>query len=210
LLISPNQRVELAVGDGEDRRVYHTRVEDLDEERGYLLLAAPIVDGDIVPIRRETMVTISFYNYDVVHQGRYEAAGVVERRFRDNNVPVLLVNLTTEWQKIQLRDYVRVSVYIDATYNGDIPCRVKDISGGGLLCVTQEELELGSQIYVDLPIGGTIIRLYCRILRGARTEYGFEYGCIFENIDERTRLEIIQYVYKRQIEIYRKKIDEKA
>lgn len=204
MLLNPNQRVELIVGEGEDRRVFITRVEDLNEPGEYLLLAAPIVNGEIVPIRRETAVTVSFYCHEVPHQGRYQATGVVERRLKDNSVPVLLIKLTSEWKKIQLRDFVRVSVLIDAIYNGTSPCLIRDISGGGLLCVAQEELATGSKIYIDLPIERTLLRVYCRILRAVQSERGWEYGCIFEDIDEASRQKIIQYVYKRQIELYRK------
>ncbi|HHX02179.1 MAG TPA: hypothetical protein GX739_05870 [Firmicutes bacterium] len=208
MLISPNQRVELIVGEGAEQRVFLTRIEDLDELDDYLLLAAPIVNGEIVPLRRETAVTVSFYTYDMPHQGRYQAIGVVERRFKENSVPVILIKLTSEWQKIQLRDFVRVSVLIEGIYNGTNPCVIKDISGGGLLCSIQEELELGSRIDIDIPIEKSLLRLQCKVLRATRTERGYEYGCIFEDIDEPTRLQIIQYVYKRQIELYRKEINQ--
>jgi len=209
LLLSPNQRIELILGDGEERRVFITRVEDVSELDNYLLVAAPIVNGNVVPIRRETAVTVSFYYHEVPHQGRYQATGTVDRRFRENSVPVLLVKLTSEWKKIQLRDYVRVSVFIEGLYNGTNPCLIRDLSGGGLLCAAQEEIAVGSKIYIDFPIDKTLLRVNCRILRVAKTERGFEYGCIFEDLDERTRQQIIQYVYKRQIEIYRKESNQK-
>ena len=141
MLLSPNQRIELILGDGEERRVFITRVEDVSELDNYLLVAAPIVNGNIVPIRRETAVTVSFYYHEVPHQGRYQATGTVDRRFRENSVPVLLVKLTSEWKKIQLRDYVRVSVFIEGLYNGTNTSD-RDLSGGG--CFAQPRKKLPS------------------------------------------------------------------
>jgi c-di-GMP-binding flagellar brake protein YcgR len=204
---NPNQNISLIIAANTDK-VYPSRIEDITHDS--LTIAAPMDRGKLLNVRPRTKVLISYTEGDLVEQGRYQAAGVVERRFRQNNVPMLLIRLTSEWEKIQQRDFVRVDVLIEGVYNGINKCIVKDLSGGGLLFAAEEKLENGTAVFIDLKLDQTVLRLYGKIVRVIPKESGYEYGVSYTNLDEPTRQLIIQYVYKRLIEIYRKAKKQKS
>lgn len=198
---TPNQNIELIIANEADK-VYLSRIEDIDDD--HLVVAAPMENGVLVAVRQETSVLISYKRVGPVAEGRYQASGIIKRRFRQENVPVLLIRLTSDWKKNQQRDFVRVNVLLEGIYNGLNECIVKDLSGGGLLFAAEEELEVGSVVFIDLKLDQNVIRLHGNIVRAVPKESGYEYGMSFINLDEQTRQLIIQFVYKRQIEIHRK------
>lgn len=197
---TPNQNIELIIANEADK-VYLSRIEDIDDD--HLVVAAPMENGVLVAVRPETSVLISYKRVGPVAEGRYQASGIIKRRFRQENVPVLLIRLTSDWKK-PAEGFCTRQCFVRGIYNGLNDCIVKDLSGGGLLFAAEEELEVGSVVFIDLKLDQNVIRLHGNIVRAVPKESGYEYGMSFINLDEQTRQLIIQFVYKRQIEIHRK------
>jgi len=203
LALYPNQNIELIIVDNEDERIYRSRVEDISE--GHVLVAVPIYDGSFGSVRPQTEVKIAYTENDLRDQGRYEAQGVVLKHYNKHNVPMLLIELTSSWQRIQMRHYVRVNVLIDAVINSSQKCLVKDLSGGGLLFLSEEYYAVGQTVKIDFTLEQTYFRLEGVIVRVVPGQNGNEYGMSFINLDDKTRQQIIEFVFKRQIDAYRKR-----
>ena len=137
--------------------MYRTRVEDVYDN--IVIVAAPIEQGTLVPIRLDTELNIEYKDTSAKSQGRYRAPAIVETRQR-GQVATISLRLVGEWQKIQDRQFVRVDVFIEATYalvlddevQGIRTCIVRNLSGGGLWMDAEEALR--RRLYLDMPSAG--------------------------------------------------------
>lgn len=201
--LSPNFNIVLEVaGTGEQPNRYLSRVENVLENQ--IIVAAPIQDGSVVPVRLNSQVIIEYTIFDVKEQGRYRILGKVSQRMRTNNLAVLQIDLEGQWKKIQLRDYVRVDVLIDGLINKNILCLIKDLSGGGIRCTCKEELELNSNVMIEFALDDKFIYCETEVVRIGKENDEYQYGLAYINLDEETRKNIIQFVYQRQLENHRK------
>ena len=212
--IGPNQNVDIIIDDGARKKTYRSRVEDMSEER--LLIAAPFEKGYVVPIRADSKLWIEYYDTSVKNQGKFQAEVKLERRISTQHLPLLLVSISSEWTKIQVRSYVRVDVLVKGSYSLIIdkkptkqyPCTIKDISGGGCLFITKELLEK-QKIILDIALTNNEVRAEGSIVRVRPMDGMYEYGVSFTDIEERVRQEVIQFVFQRQLEIHRKGVSGK-
>lgn len=209
MAIRPNQNIYLYIETYSGTQVYRTRVEDVYDN--IVIVAAPIEQGTLVPIRLGTELNIEYKDTSAKSQGRYRAPAIVETRQR-GQVATISLRLVGEWQKIQDRQFVRVDVFIEATYalvlgdevQGIRTCIVRNLSGGGLWMDAEEELCEGDFIWICLPLEQETIQTYGEIVRKRETETGFGYGVSFINLPESERKTVIRYVYQRQLELHRK------
>lgn len=209
MAIRPNQNIYLYIETYSGTQVYRTRVEDVYDN--IVIVAAPIEQGTLVPIRLDTELNIEYKDTSAKSQGRYRAPAIVETRQR-GQVATISLRLVGEWQKIQDRQFVRVDVFIEATYalvlddevQGIRTCIVRNLSGGGLWMDAEEELCEGDFIWICLPLEQETIQTYGEIVRKRETETGFGYGVSFINLPESERKTVIRYVYQRQLELHRK------
>lgn len=209
MAIRPNQNIYLYIETYSGTQVYRTRVEDVYDN--IVIVAAPIEQGTLVPIRLGTELNIEYKDTSAKSQGRYRAPAIVETRQR-GQVATISLRLVGEWQKIQDHHFVRVDVFIEATYalvlddevQGIRTCIVRNLSGGGLWMDAEEELCEGDFIWICLPLEQETIQTYGEIVRKRETETGFGYGVSFINLPESERKTVIRYVYQRQLELHRK------
>jgi len=207
--VQPNQKITLYAESAADSSIYVTKVEDVRED--VILVAAPIEQRNLVPMSIGTRVQLEYKDTTLTSQGRYIARGIVIGRERVP-IPILTVRLVEPWKKIQERMFVRVDVLLDGTYalvvDGQFQavhsCSIRNLSGGGLRMIAQEELAEGDIIWICLPLESGSIPAYAEIVRVESGEDGFGYGVSFVNLPERDRKAIIQYVYQRQLELRRK------
>ncbi len=208
MALHPNKNIDITVETNSCPKTYRSRVEDIDEAK--LLVAAPLEQGVIVPIRLQSHVIISYIELDIKEQGRFQARGIVTERYTKGNLSTLLIEIIGDWEKVQLRNYVRVNVLLDAKFNGTIPCIIKDISGGGLLVSCNEKLENLEKLFIDFALNDLVLRCDVKVVRIKPVDNGFEYGLAFIELDDNTREEIIRFVYKRQIEQYKRQRNQKS
>jgi len=209
MAVRPNQNIYLYVESFSGTKVYRTRVEDIYDD--IIVVAAPLEQGTLVPIRLGTEIYLEYKDTSAKSQGRYRAPAIVETRQR-GLVSTISLRLLGEWQKIQDRQFVRVDVFIEATYalvlddevQGIRTCVVRNLSGGGMRMDAQEELCEGDFVWICLPLEQETIQTYGEIVRKREGETGFGYGVSFINLPESERKSIIRYVYQRQLELHRK------
>lgn len=209
MALSPNQKIEVQVKTLSGIEVYRTRVEDVSDDQ--LLIAAPIKQTNVVLIRPRTPVTLVYKDDSLVGQGRFRATAVVVKRVK-GTVPQLLLRLTSAWQRTQERNFVRIQVLLDATYaiyeNDQLqaasPCTVRDLSGGGCLILAEEQLEEKTKVRVMMNLDKDFVEVDGLIVRAMSMDHSFAYGISFLDIKEKERQTIIQYVFRRQVELRRK------
>lgn len=204
--ILPNQLVELHLESAGGPLVFRTRVEDVHDD--LLLVGAPLQRGNLVPVRVGTKLSVEFKSTDAVKEGRFRNEAVVERRFTAN-IPLLQLRLLGEWTKTQERRFVRVPVFIDAVFvpiqdGEELEARtgvILNLSGGGFLLRTAFPFNPQDEVKVSVNVDGESVVAFAYLTRFVPTEKGYDYGFCFTELSEQVRMNIIRYVYKRQIEL---------
>lgn len=205
--VIPNQLVELHVETINGPRVFRTRVEDVHDD--LVIVGAPLDRGSVVPIRVGATVLIEFKLSGSVQEGRFRNTALVEKRFQAT-LPLLQLRLVGTWEKTQERMFVRVPVHLDALVlpkrdDGEDVSAVSgvilNLSGGGFLLRSDYNFELDDEVSVSFRIGTEQIGAKAYVARIVPTELGQDYGFAFFDIKEQLRQVIIQFVFKRQIEL---------
>lgn len=206
--VIPNQLVELHVETINGPQVFRTRVEDAHDD--LVIVGAPLHRGSVVPIRVGTTAVIEFKLRGSVQEGRFRNTALVEKRFQAN-LPLLQLRLLGTWEKTQERMFVRVPVHLDALVipkqdqDEEIPAAVSgvilNLSGGGFLLRTDHHFELDDEVNASFRLGTEQIVANAYVARIVPTEFGQDYGFAFFDIKEQLRQVIIQFVFKRQIEL---------
>jgi len=205
----------------EERRVYTTRVYDvLSDER--LELIMPVEKTKLILLPVDGEYELCFYT----DNGLFQCLAKVVDRYRDNNIYVLALDLTSNLRKFQRREYYRFSCAlemdsrellkeeIDAMADAglllqpELPLKrsvVVDISGGGLRFVSNLEYKKGSLILCNysLVIDGNdkLYSLIGKVLSVSELENKpgmYEHRVQYVNMDVDEREEIIRYIFNEE------------
>lgn len=203
-----NQRVEIEVPSKDAcGGCYSSRVEDLFPNR--VVLAAPIKNNKIVPLKRGEVIKIKYWG----GSAGYSFTTRVLRR-KGGHLPTITVELPEKIKRWQRRNYLRVSASIPLTFtltNSDGKSKhpqiyrseTIDISGGGVMLKSPLLIEKGSYLELELmlPQRGVIVALG-RIVRiqerSSKNKHFYLLGIEFSVIKESDREKIITYVFDLQ------------
>lgn len=205
----------------EERKVYSTKVYDIvSDERIELLMPMEQTKLILLPIDGE--YELCFYT----DNGLYQCLAKVVDRYRDNNIYVLALDLTTNLRKYQRREFYRFSCALEMNsrellkeeieslnqaHNAlqpELPLKrsvIVDISGGGLRFVSNLEYEKGSLILCNynLVVDGAQkhYSLVGRVLSVEELENRpgvYEHRVQYINMDVDDREEIIKYIFNEE------------
>ncbi|MBR6390375.1 MAG: flagellar brake protein [Lachnospiraceae bacterium] len=205
----------------EERKVYSTKVYDIvSDERIELLMPMEQTKLILLPIDGE--YELCFYT----DNGLYQCLAKVVDRYRDNNIYVLALDLTTNLRKYQRREFYRFSCALEMnsrellkeeieslnqSHNAlqpELPLKrsvIVDISGGGLRFVSNLEYEKGSMILCNynLVVDGVQkhYSLVGKVLSVEELENRpgvYEHRVQYVNMDVDDREEIIKYIFNEE------------
>ncbi len=224
--IVPGERIELQVLES-----YQDYV--VDDSKNLISQLSAIVSDDTIeiamPLDKSTLVIVPIdCPLNIVfftQMGLYSCEGRVIDRYKNNNVFLLVVELTSNLSKYQRREFYRFScalemctrplekVEINAVerkapviITEDLPLKhsiIIDISGGGLRFVCSQKYDVGNLLYCS----------YYLTLKGERKKYDivgkvlsakevenrdktYEHRVQYQNIDSYTREEIIKFIFE--------------
>ncbi len=130
---------------------------------------------------------------------------------RDQPILTYGIKLLGKAKKIQRRFYFRLELtrdieITDIQNNRKIPCIMKDLSGGGLKCITKEVLQVRDPIEVNLDIDQTEISILGEVVRSIKdpVEKNHELGIQFTSISDKDRNRIVSYIFQKQRELRKK------
>jgi len=228
-IIKPGQRVDLKAvkrtkGNEEEQkiRVFSSKIFDVISDDTIELLM-PMEQTKLILLPVDAEYEVFFYT----DNGLYEATVRITDRYKSNNVYLVLVELETNLQKYQRRDFYRYSCALDMETRGltkeevdalekKIPYQappglpmtksvIVDISGGGLRFVTKQKYEKDSYVCCKYELfihgGVKMYDLICLVLnsRELTNRIGeYEYRVKFINLDNDEREEIIQYIFEEE------------
>lgn len=213
-------KVETPAGVVEEKKVYTSRVYDiLSDERLEILM--PIEQTKLILLPVDAEYDLCFYT----DNGLYQCFAKVVDRYRDNNIYVLALDLTSNLRKFQRREYYRFSCALEmdsrelveeevesldlkTSLQPGLPLKrsvIVDISGGGLRFVSNLEYAKDSLILCkySLIIDGNPreYNLIGKVLAVAERENKpgvFEHRVQYINMDVDDREEIIKYIFNEE------------
>lgn len=209
-------------------KIFMSKVYDVMSEDTIEILM-PMEKQKLVMLGLNREYTMRFYG----ETGLYQCTATVADRYKSGNVYILLMELTSNLQKYQRREYYRFSCVLEMnvrnlteeereeleekqtarfhpevlTYNGVIV----DISGGGIRFVSRQRFQPGSFIFSSfgLKVGG-IHKTYVMVSRVLASRLlenrnaTYEHRAQFYNLEESIREDIIKYVFEEERKSRRK------
>ncbi|WP_026515409.1 flagellar brake protein [Butyrivibrio sp. LB2008] len=233
--IAPGIRVELkATGkvwmdeDTRTRHIYMSKVMDVTSDDRIEVLM-PFEKGKLVLLPVDGEYSLCFYST----KGLYQCYSRIVDRYRSDNMYILVLDLTSELQRLQRREYYRFSCALElksrTCTKGELEAFEKnrkflvdktkplqrsvivDISGGGLRFVANFQYEEGSIVYCSyrLPRGANDreYEMICSILKVQELESRpglFEHRIQYVYIDEPSREDIIHFIFEEERKIRKK------
>ncbi|MGI6778776.1 MAG: flagellar brake protein [Acetivibrionales bacterium] len=224
--VKEGTKLELQIYDELDDKIKLTCVSELqwaDDEKT-ACIAAPIYEGILYPIHRNTLIAVSFLGNEVAGMvaSLYKFNARVQYRFREGNVELLLIRVESEIIKIQRRQFFRFECSVPVRYrviksmkplefeNEDyISTFSRDLSGGGLSIKLMEPVERKKYVECELILGERRKIVFIgRVLRltkyGPEEKYNYEIGVEFTQIHPISRDKVIKYIFEQQRKLRKK------
>lgn len=227
--VIPGNKVELqsvkrlkVSGDGnEERKVYTTKVFDVisDERIGLLM---PMESTKLILLPVDAEYELCFYT----DNGLYQCLAKVVDRYRENNIYVLMLDLTSNLRKYQRREYYRFSCALEMNsrelmkeeidsmnmsanlLQPELPLKrsvIVDISGGGLRFVSNMKYEKDSHILCNYsllidgePKAYSFIGKVLMVSELPNKPGIFEHRVQYINMDVDDREEIIKFIFNEE------------
>ena len=193
----------------QQKRIFFSRVEDVREES--VLILPPFQKGFTMPPHIGRVITAKVVAERVPYV--FEASLL---RFISDQIPLWEISLPERVRKVQMRENVRLSIIIntklellDPKFNGKVLNTLsRDISAGGVQVVLPENLPIGTQLKVSLPLlpdftleaKGEIIRLLPPVTDSDKLAAGIK----FLDLDAKIQNQVIKYIFAKQAEIRQK------
>ncbi len=196
---------------------YISKIADIKDK--YFYIFTPIKEGVYVTFYIDEIVRV----YKVTSDGVWVFDGVVEERFKEPEY-MIKVHQISDVRKIQRRMFFRLPINLDIfvkllnsglmsgrntpeeaaddfSEGKIVKALTKDISGGGVCFITQEEFEIGDLILTKIPIEQEELILKAQILRKERVQhptYRFMYGCKFVEARQNEIDKIVRFIFAQQ------------
>jgi c-di-GMP-binding flagellar brake protein YcgR len=187
----------------------------IDENRA--LIAAPIHEGVIYPVRVGSIMNVFF----IQNKEDYRFRAMVSSRGIKDNIAMLNIEIGSEIQRIQRRQFFRFECtvpikyrivdFLDAEYE-KAPFKktsTRDMSGGGLCFAAEEKIEAGTIIECELSLfENKTISFFGKVLRSIIRENNkkgiYEIGIEFKKIENKDREALIGYIFLEQRNLRKK------
>jgi c-di-GMP-binding flagellar brake protein YcgR len=200
-IFSPGVKVEIkeyGTGDN-DSYCYTSQIEEV-LKKDVLVLGTPIVGGQIVPLRINRIYILYIYSSNGIYSCKVRPV----RHYKKGLIELVQVEIISDLAKIQRREFFRhecVQPFKFRINENWFDGVIKDISGGGIRFISNDELEVKDHIYCRIPIENDSIEIEGIILfkEKANVElYKYQYRVKFINIVKTDQDKIVQYIFEQQ------------
>lgn len=211
IIYEPEVGVKLLIeNDKEDAKKYTSQLLDKPDDKKFII-SGPIEKGSLVAMHVGEELIISYFIENV---GRFMFKGIITRR-SIKKFYMLEIEITSPFEKIQLRNYYRLFVKLPAikyfeNTKGDVveeKCITQDISGGGMQVKCNLVHALGDEIEIDLRIEDKIVPVKGKVMRVQPIEekdFQYSIGIKFHDVDPKSQEIIIRYVFEEQRNLRKK------
>jgi len=193
-------------------REYTSQIVELHPD-GFADVLIPIHKNHDVFLKQDTMLKLVIAKGDAVYEFR---AALYEKLF--GRIPLYRLKVLDEVNKIQRRDFYRLKLMRDIEaavvedlkerkYGPRFKCNLHDISAGGLLISTSEELQENDMLEFTLNFTGKKLVVFGIVVRRNLTNNPrakYSYGIKFDKMSEFERNEITKFIFEEQRRLIKK------
>lgn len=206
-----------------DKREYVSKILRITDEGG-LVIYVPSYNGSDLQLIDDKNYSLIFY----VNGGLYKADVVLEDIYEEKGIDVVELELMSELERYQRREYFRIDYFCDIEYkileiysdDGSLErhngkwCKAKlsNISGGGMKFNSEEGIPNAKRVFLKFALGEGINRTQYSCLANvvliSKKDIGkliYEYRVSFSDIDESARENIVKFVFEEERRMRRKK-----
>lgn len=208
-LFQVNQRLEIYLAKSRQGDVFYSRIEEITPT--HMIIAMPMEKGQPLVVNSGAPV----YGRLLTETAPYLFKSFfIDRRMSPR--PVWLMSLPSEIQKVQLREFVRISSKLPVVVKVEtLPAVlqpaglfIRDISGGGLQILSKQPFPSRAKVslHFELPEVGPIEAKgeVTRMQQPKSDPTSYWVGVKFIDLAEKERSKIIKYIFKLELERRRK------
>lgn len=189
-LIQPGDKVDMTIlqksadkrTTGNLRKTYKSEVLDITED-GNIAVTMPSKAGKLILLPLGIRLAILFYT----KKGLYRAVGLIKERYKSDNMHMLKIELKTQVEKFQRREYFRFPYLLDFSYytiteeeansatgkalwlrlcerevnskgtKREHTGSIVDLSGGGIRFCTKTELESDQWLLLEIHLKNEVL-----------------------------------------------------
>lgn len=208
--IKIGDRVEIQQARENDRpKKYLSQVENILAPDN-MVLHVPISYGQLVELSKDNDYRFVFFT----EKGIYRFSGTIEGSKEENGFALMVVKIFGEGEKQQRRDFFRLDCILpmkfskmekesmDAPENAEIyQGIVKDVSGGGLCFLSNDNLEEEDIVKLIIKLDDDILVAIGEVLHKhyfPKSNYKYQYRIGFIGIRPGEQEKIVQFIFDRQ------------
>lgn len=225
-------RLELEIINREGLKIGLTYISQLLEisNSESIIISCPIYESKYVFIALGTNVRIAFFNERI--SSLFFFTGVISHKENKDHILLLHININSELQKLQRRNYFRFDCNLAARYriipelkstettaeNSVLPefktALTRNLSGSGASIVVEEAPIKGSSVEVDIFLSEKLpVKAKCKIVRiteiPARKGKNYEVGLYFLELSKKDQDDVVKFIFERQREVLKKHVTDK-
>lgn len=210
--IREGDRAEISFRDreGDGHRKLTTMVEAFMADKGEVLVLMPMFAGTMIKLPLSRDYSVRFYSQSSIMV--YDAK-IVEHPIIDG-IHLTKLRLESEGEKIQLRDYYRISTVINFNFTiagAEVdPIKgpkfyrgvTKDISGGGMSFISDKDIKDGTEVYANLMLEDEYMVILVSVMGKQvmhNAAFKYLYRCKFLAMPDMEQEKILQYINKEQL-----------
>ena len=180
----------------------------VDKKDQNLYISSPIKKGVSYPLFQGQQINIIFYRDE---KGIYSFLGEVVQKL-NIKFPIYMIKPLSFREKIQRRFYYRLQVLTKVAIrrlkeDSWLEGLTKDLSGGGLKLIVNQAFKIGEKVECiiildkneEVNVAGEIVRSVRDIVTNE-----YEIGIRYVDISEKTRNDIIAFIFKKQRKLRQK------
>jgi c-di-GMP-binding flagellar brake protein YcgR len=198
------QRVELHIETSKGVLNLSTHIEHITDD-GEFIVAAPFYRGQLYPFLAKEHIEL-FAVVDTI--GIISCDVVVAKRLRNGSIVLLLLERVSELRKTQRRKHYRLPTLLDAEVEVDgridfqkIQAVTRDISAGGIRCITPERLFEREHVKLKVDLNGDVLNLHSKVLESislTTDQLRFETRFEFDDLEIQQERTIVAYIFEEQ------------
>jgi len=200
----PKQRVELHIDTERGVLNLSTHVEHVTDAGEYIV-AAPFYKGHLYPfLKREHVELFAI----VEGAGVVSCDVIVERRLKNGDIVLLLLERISDIRRTQRRRHYRLPTLLDAEIIANersemhrIHAVTRDLSAGGMRMVTPEILFQKEHVKLKVDLNGEELSLHSSVLESvslSTESLRYDTRFVFDNLDLNQERMIVAYIFEEQ------------
>ncbi|BEP30067.1 flagellar brake protein [Helicovermis profundi] len=165
-----------------------------------ILVNSPLYKCNYYPIRENDIIRLNIHKDGI---GIIDFNARVVKRVKTNNFNNIVLVKENRHEILQRRNYYRLEIMREVKFNRPdiVKGTTKDISAGGMKCITLGELFIDEIIEVNIDINNNILKVKGQVLsvkNVKNSKLRYESRISFLDVDENDRSKIVSYIFSVQ------------